>query len=442
MNQTTIYIGIGVVVLIVIIVAVMMSRKKTEVKTETKTEVKTEVISCNLGSEFQNGECKFVGCPSGFYNDMNEKKCKRRTKVCPQPQRACETVTENPNADECITDISRCCNLGYEFQNGECKFVGCPSGFYNDMNEKKCKNRTKVCPQPQRACETVTENPNADDCITDISRCCKENEFEYNGQCRTDCPTGTIVSGNKCVAGNCPQGFYNSDSNKGGKYRDSKGICQDYNNAFTKYKQIYLSDPNKQCKNVVFNPNADDITITNKPPGSSCSLNEGESGRCDNGECKFAGCASGFFDKGNRICVRDCIRDGDGTNKINNTVNRTCVSSCPANTYYNKIMNGAAVVRNECVSDCRNVQTENFFGESKPSFNYKDANNKGFCINCRQDQQYRKIGNYEADKIALKNATLSFQDVYDNDNLDKEIARSSYNSAFTDFYNTKCLKFS
>lgn len=368
MNQTTIYIGIAVVVLIVIIVAVMMSRKKTEVKTETKTEI----ISCNLG---------------------------------------------------------------YEIQNGECKFVACPSGFYNDINEKKCKKRTKVCPQPQRACETVTENPNADECITDISRCCKEDEFEYNGQCRTDCPTGTIVSGKKCIAGNCPTGFYNSDSNKGGKYRDSKGICIDYNNAFIRYRENYLTDANKQCKNVVFNPNADDITITNKQ-GSSCSLNEGESGRCDNGECKFAGCAQGFFDKGNRNCVRDC--SGNGTNNINNTVNRTCVSSCPANTYYNKIMNGSAVFKNECVSDCSSVQTENFFGESKPSFNYKDANNKGFCINCRQDQQYRKTGNQ--DDIALDNATLSFQNVYEDNDLNRKIAISDYSNAFTNFYQTKCLK--
>lgn len=350
MNQTTIYIGIGVVVLIVIIVAVMMSRKKTEVKTETKTEV----ISCNSG---------------------------------------------------------------YIFQNGECKFEGCIDGKYNDLNEKKCKNRTKVCPQPQRACETVTENPNADECITDISRCCKENEFEYNGECRTDCPTGTIVSGKKCIAGNCPQGFYRSDTDKGGKYRDSKGICQDYNNAFIKYKENYLTDANKQCKNVVFNPNADDITITNKQ-GSSCSLNEGESGRCDNNaECKFAGCVSGFYDRGNKTCVRDCSNNiFNATLNIKDTVNNKCVSSCPDNTYYNKIMNGETVVTNECVNNCRNVRSQNFYNVDKPLFNYKinSTDKTGFCISCRQDKKwvYNDNSSIQENTVSKGAALDSFENIY------------------------------
>jgi len=351
-------------------------------------------------------------------------------------------MSREKTATKTETVVKEGCNLGYESVNGVCNFVACPSGFYNDLNEKKCKRRTKVC-APERTCETVTENPNADDCITDISRCCKENEFAYNNQCYTECPSGTIVSGNKCVPGSCPAGFYRSSTDKGGKYRDNRGICQNYNNAFTQYEQNYLTDANKQCKNVVFNPNADSITITNKTSGTSCTPSEANSeGQCnDKSVCQKVRCVSGYYDNGNGTCIGDC--KDNGTNNINDTVNRRCVASCPLETYYNKIMNGSQVVKNECVNDC-GFRTKDFFGRDTPSFNFKKTNGLGYCINCRQDQQYKKTEGVTREiqnlnDTALENASNSYKAVYNDTELNSQILLSA---PHMNFYTNSCLNFS
>lgn len=338
MNQTTIYIGIAVVVLIVIIVAVMMS------KTQVKTETKTEVLSCNLGYEIQNSECKFVACPSGFYNDINEKKCKKRTKVCPSPQRACETVTENPNADDCITDISRC------------------------------------------ACEF-------------------------------------------------------------GKYKNNAGVCTPYSDSVMRE---YNDNKDNPCKNVSLDPNADRVNISNKPDGTVCRTEGAYQYLCQGGNCSNnRKCAPGYYDAGNNTCISDCKDNGD--KNINNKKNMTCVNSCPVDTYYNKIMNGSAIVRNECVSDCRNARSPNFYGNNSPLFNYENLRGK-FCISCRQDLQYVKNegGSFDQNRQLLSNARSSFESVYGGNVLGegktgvysfppvREPPRVPPEQSFIKFYNDNC----
>ena len=326
MNQTTIYIGIGVLVLIVIIVAVMMS------KTKVKTETKTEVLSCNLGYEFQNGECKFVACPSGFYNDMNEKKCKIRTKVCPQPQRVCETVTENPNADDCITDISKC------------------------------------------ACEF-------------------------------------------------------------GKYKNSNGVCTPYSDSVMRE---YNENKDNPCKNVSLDPNADRVIISNKPDGTVCKTEGAYEYSCVNGECSNKKCAQNYYDIGDGTCIGDCKdNDIDEKNNINDTVNRRCVSSCPANTYYNKIVNGSTIVRNECVSDCSSVVLPNIFGVTVPQYNFVKGENK-YCISCLQDVSINK-NSPNADKSAD-----SYIDVYSGITIsDVTLSRErglNKGKLYIDFVNDNCIR--
>lgn len=300
MNQTTIYIGIGVLVFIVIIVAVMMSKKKTETKVETVVKE-----GCNLGYESVNGLCNFVACPSGFYNDLNEKKCKRRTKVC-APERPCETVTENPNADECIKDISRC---------------ACDFGFY--------KNSAGVC-------------------------------TPY-----------------------------------------SQSVMDDYN-----------ANKSNNCKNVSLDPNADRVIISNKPNGTICKTEGAYEYSCVDGQCSNKRCAPSYYDRGDGICIDDCKNNGPN-NIINDTVNRRCVASCPSETYYNKIVNGSQIVKNECVIDCRNVNTSNFYGNNSPLFNYKNPRGN-FCISCRQDKQYVKneVAGFDVNRQLLLNSRNSFVTVY------------------------------
>lgn len=328
MNQTTIYIGIGVVVLIVIIVAVMMSRKKTEVKTETKTEV----ISCNSGYIFQNGECKFEGCIDGKYNDLNEKKCKNRTKVCPQPQRACETVTENPNADECITDISRC------------------------------------------ACEF-------------------------------------------------------------GKYKNSSGVCTPYSDSVMRE---YNENKDNKCKNVSLDPNADRVNISNKPDGTVCRTEGAYQYLCQGGNCSNnRRCAPGYYDSGNNTCIADCKDNGD--KNINNKKNMTCVNSCPADTYYNKIVNGNTVVRNECVSDCSSVVLPNIFGVNVPQYNFVKGDKK-YCISCLQDVSINRNSpqierDTSADKYVDVYSGITISDV----TLSKERGLSN-GSLYINFVSDNCVK--
>lgn len=313
MNQTTIYIGIGVLVLIVIIVGVIMSRKKTE------TVVKE---GCNLGYDSVNGECKFIGCPAGFYNDINEKKCKRRTKVC-AAERSCENVTENPNADECIKDISRCpCDFGY--------------------------------------------------------------------------------------------------------YKNSAGVCTPYSQSVM---DDYNANKNNKCKSVSLDPNADRVIINNLD-GTVCRTDGAYEYSCVNGECSNKKCAKNYYDKGDGTCIIDCKdNDIDEKNNINDTVNRRCVASCPSKTYYNKIMNGSQVVKNECVSDCGSVRTKDFFGRDTPSFNFKKTNGVGYCINCRQDQQYNNI----------EDASNSYKTVYNDAELNSQILLSTEHMIF---YTNSCLNFS
>jgi hypothetical protein len=356
-------------------------------------------------------------------------------------------MSRKKTATNTETVVKEGCNLGYESVNGVCNFVACPSGFYNDLNEKKCKRRTKVC-APERPCETVTENPNADDCITDISRCCKENEFAYNNQCYTECPSGTIVSDKNCVAGNCPQGFYNSASNKGGKYRDSKGICKNYNFAYIQYEG-FLQDNKKQCKNVSFNPNADEIVITNKPSGTSCSLlDEGSRGECissDDASCERKGCKPGFYDTGINTCTRDCKNNLSERN-INDKSSMTCVSVCPNNTYYNKIMDNGIIVVNECVNNCRNVSSKNFYNVDKPLFNYKinSTDNTGFCISCRQDQKwvYNENSSIQENTVSKGAALDSFENIYGSNRVLKNNVYKSEDAAdgqtFLKYNNINC----
>jgi len=335
------------------------------------------------------------------------------------------------------TKIIKGCNLGYEMKNDVCEFIYCPIGYYNDINEKKCKKREKDCSSSSRTCETVSYNPNSDDCIIDSSKCCSENKFSYNNECFDICPPGTItnISNKTCVRGSCAQGFYRTTTDKGGEYRDNIGLCKNYNNAFSMYEN-YLSDINKQCKNVTFNPNEDSIIITNKNNGTNCSISEiGTDAKCQNGICTKVGCKNGFYDRGDGICINDCKNNtNDTTRIINNKVNNTCVSNCPINSYYNKIMNGNNIEKNECVSNCNNISSTNFFDEQKELFNYKPNNTShGYCISCRQDLRYSKIvGSLEND-IAIDNARKSYQNVY---NI-QPITSASYSN----FYNNNCLKF-
>jgi hypothetical protein len=218
MNQTTIYIGIGVLVLIVIIVGVIMSRKKTE------TVVKE---GCNLGYDSVNGECKFIGCPSGFYNDINEKKCKKRTKVC-SAERTCENVTENPNADECIKDISRCaCEFGkYKNSDGVCTpYSDSVMREYNENKDNPCKN-VSLDPNADRV--IISNKPDGTVCRTDgayeyscvngecSNKKCAQNYYDKgDGTCIGDCKDNDIDEKNnindtvnrRCVA-SCPSNTY------------------------------------------------------------------------------------------------------------------------------------------------------------------------------------------------------------------------------------------
>jgi hypothetical protein len=334
MNKTTIYVGIGVLVIIIIIVAVIMSKK-----TVTKPETKTETI------------------------------------------------------------VKEGCNLGYESVNGVCNFVACPSGFYNDLNEKKCKRRTKVC-APERPCETVTENPNADECIKDISRCA------------------------------CDFGFY----------KNSAGVCTPYSQSVI---DDYNANKSNNCKNVSLDPNADRVIISNKPNGTICKTEGAYEYSCVDGQCSNKRCAPSYYDRGDGTCIDDCKNNGSN-NIINDTVNRRCVASCPSETYYNKIVNGSQIVKNECVRDCSSVRTKDFFGRDTSSFNFRKTNGLGYCINCSQDQQYKNIEGVtpqiqNLNDIALVNATNSYKTVYNDTELNNQILLSS---AHMNFYTNSCLNFS
>jgi len=226
-----------------------------------------------------------------------------------------------------------------------------------------------------RACETVTENPNADDCITDISRCACEF----------------------------------------GRYKNSAGVCTPYNDSVMRE---YNENKDNPCKNVSLDPNADRVIISNKPDGTVCRTEGAYQYLCQGGNCSNnRRCAPGYYDSGNNTCIADCKDNGD--KNINNKKNMTCVNSCPNDTYYNKIMNGTTVVTNECVSDCRNARSPNFYGNNSPLFNYGDK----FCISCRQDLQYVKNegGSFDQNRQLLSNARSSFESVYEGNVLGEDI---------------------
>ena len=308
-------------------------------------------------------------------------------------------MSREKTATKTETVVKEGCNLGYESVNGVCNFVACPSGFYNDLNEKKCKRRTKVC-APERPCETVTENPNADDCITDISRCA------------------------------CNFGFY----------KNSAGVCTPYSQSVM---DDYNANKSNNCKNVSLDPNADRVIISNKPNGTVCKIDGSYEYSCVDGQCSNKRCAPSYYDRGDGTCIDDCKDNPNPTNKINDTVNRRCVASCPSNTYYNKIMNGSQVVKNECVSDC-GFRTKDFFGRDTPSFNFKKTNGLGYCINCRQDQQYKKTEGVTREiqnlnDTALENASNSYKAVYNDTELNSQILLSA---PHMNFYTNSCLNFS
>jgi hypothetical protein len=305
-----------------------------------------------------------------------------------------KTATKTETKTETV--VKEGCNLGYESVNGVCNFVACPAGFYNDLNEKKCKRRTKVC-APERPCETVTENPNADECIVDISRCA------------------------------CNFGFY----------KNSAGVCTPYSQSVM---DEYNANKNNNCKNVSLDPNADRVIISNKPNGTVCKTEGAYEYSCLDGDCSNKKCAQSYYDKGDGNCIIDC--KDNGVNNINDTVNRRCVASCPNETYYNKIVNGAQVVKNECVSDCRNVINQNFYNKNSKLFNYENSVGK-FCISCRQNLQYIKNegGSFEQNRQLLSSARSSFVNVYGSNVLEEQVYNSSDNltqQSYPKFYNDNC----